>query len=177
MSVVWIKWLGALLIVGAATAWGNQQAERMKRRVRELEEFRLALRLLIAEIGYTATPLPRALDLVQNRLRGQPVRTFFAEALRQLQKPDVVDAAAAWQQAAGIVRAELALEPDDWPILLRASAGLGGLGRENQIKQLEAAEAALGAHAATAAAICERGERMWRYLGVMGGIAVVIILL
>ncbi|MDW7651447.1 MAG: stage III sporulation protein AB [Bacillota bacterium] len=175
--MVWVKWLGALLIIGAATAWGNQQAERMKRRVRELEEFRLALRLLTAEIGYTATPLPRALALVQNRLHGRPVRTFFSEACARLREPDVTDAADAWREAAASVRVQSALTGEDWPVLLRAAAGLGGLGRENQLQQLAAAEAQLAAHAASAAAQCESGERMWRYLGVMGGIAVVILLL
>ncbi|MCW3490280.1 hypothetical protein [Dethiobacter alkaliphilus] len=172
-----VKWLGALLILAAAAAWGNLQAAQLRRRVKELEEFRLGMRLLAAEIGYTSTPLPRALEHVQERLPGGGVSVFFTRAGELLRNPEVADANAAWSRAADEVKEELALTREDWPVLLRAGAGLGSMGRENQIKQLEAAEVQLASHAATAAARCESGEKMWRYLGVMGGLAVVILLL
>lgn len=175
--MIWVKWLGAGLIVAATSVWGNQQAARLRRRVRELEEFRLVLRLLGAEIGYTATPLPRAMEHVGSRLSSTHVRAFLAEVCRLLREPDVSDATAAWQQAAGIVRERLALTTEDWPVLMRAAAGLGGLGRDHQIQQLAAAETQLAAHTASALAQCESGERMWRYLGMMSGVAVVILLL
>lgn len=65
---MWAKWLGAFMILAAAATWGNEQAAVMRRRVKELEDFRLGLRLLSAEIGYTSTPLPRALENVHHRL-------------------------------------------------------------------------------------------------------------
>jgi stage III sporulation protein AB len=171
------KWAGALIILAATTVWGNQQAALLQRRVRQLEEFRLALRLLAAEIGYTATPLPRALEEVRGRLRDKEVQNFFADVGNALRNPETGDAASAWLQAVQRRRGRLALVQDDWPVVMRAAAGLGGLGRENQIKQLEAAEAQLAAHTASAAALSESGARMWRYLGVMGGTALVILLL
>ena len=58
-----------------------------------------------------------------------------------------------------------------------AAAGLGGLGRDDQLKQLAATEALLAAHAAEAAANFTGSEKMWRYLGVLSGMAVVILLL
>jgi stage III sporulation protein AB len=171
------KWAGALLILAAATIWGNQQAAWLRRRVRQLEDFRLALRLLSAEIGYTATPLPRALETVAGRLRDPQVRQFFREAGERLRHPETGDASVAWLEAARSLQGQMALEKEDWPVLMRAAAGLGGLGRENQIQQLEAAEAQLASHTAEAAGHCQSGERMWRYLGVMGGVALVILLL
>ena len=174
---MWVKWLGAALIVTAAIVWGNQQAAKLRYRVKQLEEFRLALRLLIAEIGYTATPLPRALEHVRNRLRDHQVQMFLLETCDLLGEPDVPDASAAWTMAAGRMKNSMYLLPEDWPVLLRAAAGLGGLGRESQIQQLEAAETQLASHVMAAAARCEQGEKMWRYLGVMGGTALVILLL
>jgi stage III sporulation protein AB len=172
-----LKIVGGFLIVGTATVWGNQKAALLRRRVRQLEEFRLGLRLLTAEIGYTATPLPRALEEVRGRLREGQVQRFFAETGRLLRSPEVSDASVAWMEAGRMMRGQMALAAEDWPVLMRAAAGLGGLGRENQIKQLEAAEAQLASHTASAIGCCESGERMWRYLGVMGGVALVILLL
>lgn len=174
---MWVKWTGALLIVAASVLWGNRQAAQLRRRLRQLEEFRLAMRLLTAEIGYTATPLPRALEHVRGRLRDEQVQHFLTEISREMSDPGVADASVAWVRAAGTCKGRMALESGDWPVILRAAAGLGSLGRESQMKQLEATEMQLAAHAAEAASQCERGERMWRYLGVMGGAAVVIVLL
>ena len=56
---------------------GEMKAARTRHRVAELEDFCLALRLLSAEIGYTSTPLPRALVQVASRLQRKPVRDFF----------------------------------------------------------------------------------------------------
>lgn len=177
VAVMWFKWVGAGLILTAGVLLGNIQAKKLRARVRELEEFKLALRLLAAEIGYTATPLPRAFAFVCTRLEGMKVQVFFAEASRLLKETEITDAAAAWTRAARHVRGELALTEKDWAVLSRAAAGLGGLGREDQVKQLAAAEVQLVSHAADAAALCEGGEKMWRYLGVLGGMAVVILLL
>ncbi|MBT9168911.1 MAG: Stage III sporulation protein AE [Syntrophomonadaceae bacterium] len=58
---MYFKWAGAVLIVMATALWGNQQAAQMQRRVKQLEEFRLAMRLLMAEIGYTAAALTQAI--------------------------------------------------------------------------------------------------------------------
>lgn len=171
------KWAGAVLIVMATALWGNQQAVQMQRRVKQLEEFRLAMRLLMAEIGYTVTPLPRALEHVQNRLGDERVKQFFVEIVRQLGRPEVGDASLAWLRASEASRGQLSLRADDWPLIMRAAAGLGGLGRESQLKQLEAVEIQLASHTASVAANCARSERMWRYLGVLGGAALVIILL
>lgn len=174
---MWAKWLGAFMILAAAATWGNEQAAVMRRRVKELEDFRLGLRLLSAEIGYTSTPLPRALENVHHRLSKTTVRNFFSETGRLLKEPEVGDATAAWSGAMDRVKHQLTLTQEDWPVLMRAGAGLGNMGRDHQIQQLEAAQMQLASHAATAAARCEGGEKMWRYLGVMGGLAVVILLL
>jgi stage III sporulation protein AB len=175
---MWLKWLGALMILSAALAWGNCQAVRLQRRLAEIEEFRTALRLLVAEIGYTATPLPRAVDHVISRLRRPQVCAFFKQVRISLDGSEhVTSAAAAWADAAAGCRSKMDLGRQDWDVLLRAAAGLGGLGRENQVKQLELAEAQLGHLAAEAAANCRNGEKMWRYLGAMGGLAIVILLL
>lgn len=82
---MWFKWAGAILIVIAAALCGNLRAAQMQRRVKQLEEFRLAMRLLMAEIGYTATPLPRALEHVQERLNDERVKREIKETTEQRQ--------------------------------------------------------------------------------------------
>ena len=54
---------------------------------------------------------------------------------------------------------------------------MGTLGREDQVRQLELADTQLSHLTAEAAQASFRGEKMWRYLGVFGGLAIVILLL
>ena len=174
---MWVKWMGAFLILGAAAQWGSSQASKLRQRVKQLEEFRLALRLLAAEVGYTATPLPRALAQIGTHLDTVGVRSFFTSVCNRLRESTNSDAASAWLAAATDVQGELSLTAKDWAVIARAAAGLGGLGRDDQIKQLVAAETQLAAHATDAIALCASGEKMWQYLGILSGVALVILLL
>lgn len=170
------KTLGAVFIVLSAFLLGEQQAARLRRRVAQLAEFRLALKLLAAEIGYTATPLPLALRGITARLRRPDVVLFFQEAASALGEEGIPDAEAAWSKAAERARRKLELSGEDWAAVHRAAAGLGGLGRESQVKQLEMAELELARLMTEAAAGCREKEKMWRYLGVLSGMALVILL-
>ena len=174
---MFVKCIGALCILSASMWWSNLQIAKLKARVQQLEAFRLGVRLLAAEVGYTATPLPRALGQVAKQTEAEGVSAFFHVVSHNLQEEKFSDAAAAWLAAVETMRGRLQLEAKDWMVLSRAAAGLGGLGRDDQLKQLAATEALLAAHAAEAAANFTGSEKMWRYLGVLSGMAVVILLL
>lgn len=174
---MWGKCLGALCILSATVWWSNLQIAKLKARLQQLEAFRLGLRLLAAEVGYTATPLPRALGQVAGQIDVAGVSAFLQAVCRNLQAEKFPDAAGAWLAAVEAKRGQLQLTDEDWTVLARAAAGLGGLGRDDQLKQLAAAEAQLAAHAAEAAAAFAGSEKMWRYLGILSGMAVVILLL
>jgi len=175
---MWDKWVGLVLVLGAFYGLGELKASQTRRRVAELEEFRLALRLLSAEIGYTSTPLSRALISVAGRLRREQVREYFLVAGELLGgQGRLAEAAQSWAAAAERQRSALALTDDDWAALLRGAAALGTLGRADQVRQLELAGGQLAELAAEAATRCREGEKMWRYLGALGGLAVVILLL
>ncbi|MCL5982751.1 MAG: stage III sporulation protein AB [Firmicutes bacterium] len=176
--MLWDRWVGLVLVLGAFYGLGEFKASQTRRRVAELEEFRLALRLLSAEIGYTSTPLPRALAMVSGRLQREPVREFFLLAGEFLGgEGRLAEAAHSWAAAAERQRGILALTGDDWATLLRGAAGLGALGRSDQVRQLELAGGQLAELAAEAASRCRDGEKIWRYLGALAGLAVVILLL
>jgi stage III sporulation protein AB len=175
---MWERWAGVFLVFAASYSLGELKAAQTRRRVAELEDFNLALRLLAAEIGYTATPLPRALVQVAGRLQRKAVRDYFLLAGELLTGENrLSEAALSWRTAAERRRGSLALTGEDWAALLRGAAGLGALGRNDQVRQLEMAGRQLSERCAEAAARCRDGEKMWRYLGALGGLTVVILLL
>jgi len=175
---MWERWAGVLLVFVASLSFGELKAAQTRRRVAELEDFCLALRLLSAEIGYTSTPLPRALVQVAGRLQRKTVQDYFLLAGELLNgEGRLAEAGFSWKTAAERKRGSLALTGGDWAALLRGATGLGALGREDQLRQLEMAGRQLSDRCADAAARCRDGEKMWRYLGALGGLAVVILLL
>ena len=122
----WERWAGVLLVFVASYGLGEMKAARTRHRVAELEDFCPALRLLSAEIGYTSTPLPRALVQVASRLQRKPVRDFFLLAGEMLNgEGRLAEAALSWAAAEERQRAALALTGEDWAALLRGAAGLG----------------------------------------------------
>ena len=175
---MWERWAGVLLVFVASYSLGELKASETRRRVAELEDFCLGLRLLSAEIGYTSTPLPRALVQVAGRVQRNAVRDYFLLTGELLSgEARLAGAALSWRTAAERQNGVLALNAGDWNALLRGAAGLGALGRNDQVRQLEMAGRQLSERCAEAAARCRDGEKMWRYLGALGGLAVVILLL
>lgn len=175
---MWERWAGVLLVFVASYSIGELKAAETRRRVADLEDFCLGLRLLSAEIGYTSTPLPRALAQVAGRVQRKAVRDYFLLAGELLTgEGRLAGAAFSWRTAAERQNAVLALNGEDWDTLLRGAAGLGALGRSDQVRQLELAGRQLAERCAAAAARCRDGEKMWRYLGALGGLAAVILLL
>lgn len=172
-----VKGLGAFFILLASMLWSNLQIARLRARVRQLQEFRLALRLLAAEVGYTVTPLPRAFRQVADMLESREVKEFFTAVCRNLRDAGSAGAEAAWMKAAAEQRKDFDLTERDWAVLTRTAAGLGGLGREDQLKQFTAVEEQLTSFSRDAEERYARGEKMWRYLGVLSGTAMVILLL
>jgi stage III sporulation protein AB len=167
--------LGAALVLGASAALGHLLARPYRRRPRELAALQVALHRLATEVRY-AVPLPQAL-----RAAGSgacpPVRRLFEGAAEQLGSPRGATAAEAWEQALAAADPLSAWLPADRQILLDLGHVLGASGRAEQRRHLEHSLERLAAAEAEARAEAERQARMWVYLGVLGGAALVILCL
>jgi stage III sporulation protein AB len=168
-----LKIAGAGLIVLAGAGLGFGMAETYRRRPQQLRQLQFALTVLGTEIRFRQTPLPAALQAVA-AVTPQPLGQLFAHLADALDRAEGRGPAWAWRQ---VERRGLALAPEDFAILdnLMQVLGAGDIGEQGRqldlhmehLRQLEAA--AEGSRAAN--------EKIWRYLGVCSGLALVLLLL
>ncbi|MHB8927184.1 MAG: stage III sporulation protein SpoIIIAB [Bacillota bacterium] len=169
-----VKLAGGLLVITASTALGFLVASNFERRPGELAELITALGLLETEITYAATPLAEAFAGIAARA-GRPAREILSEARRRLTSGEGGTAAEAWVRAVNAAWDGTALGPADRDTLLDFGASLGASDREDQVKHIRLAVERLRKAEAVARADAARLARVWKNLGFLGGVMVVII--
>lgn len=175
-AVLLAKLAGSLLILGATSYGGWQVAGEYSRRPRQLHDLQTALAVLQTEVEYGATPLPDALATAA-RAAGPQVGALLLSAAGHLQNGAGLTAGDALRTAVAERAPALALRPADWEALLALAAVLGASGREDQVRHLQLARERLAGEEARAIEERARYERVARYAGVLGGAALVLILL
>lgn len=167
---------GALLLVGAGSAMGYAVSERYRQRPRELQQLQRALELLITEISYAVTPLPRALARAGAGATS-PVRDVFAGAAERLASQGPAGADEAWTAALEDNSSALAMSPRDLEVARDLAAVLPLASAREQVRHLELLCRRLAQHEAAARADELRYARLAQQLGVLGALAIAIVLL
>ncbi|MDD3653713.1 MAG: stage III sporulation protein SpoIIIAB [Desulfotomaculaceae bacterium] len=170
-----LKMIGAMLVVTASGFCGLSVAGNYQRRPRELRSLRAALQMLETEISYGATFLPEALRQVAGRC-DQATAVLFSEAAAELSRMSGVTAAEAWDKALRKYYPRTALKPGDLAVLQNFGASLGISDRQDQIKHLHLAMEQIDNEAVIADDESARNVKLWRYLGFIGGLLVVLLI-
>lgn len=176
MNTVWLKVLGALCVFFSATALGEFKARSLAARVRHLQQFQQSLGLLEAEVAFTRTPLPEAFIRVAAQL-DNPVEQLYRAAARYLRPGTSLTPREAWQSSLEKVRPLTCFTPGDGEIIASLGVSLGSGRQEEQLKQIRLVARRLESVLPGALENKRKGERMWRYMGVLGGMTLIILLL
>jgi stage III sporulation protein AB len=163
---------GGCIVAGCA-GMGAVLAASLRRRPEELGRLAAAMDQLRTEIGYLATPLPDALAHVAGTVAG-PARELFAGAAAGLRRGEGLTAAEAWAAAVAAADAQSAWAAPDRQALLDLGAALGASGRQDQLQHLARCRDRLLALQAEARREADRSARVWLYLGVLGGLGLLI---
>lgn len=165
---------GALLIIAALGSVGWLYAARYNGRIKELEDWRQAIKWCEMEINYRLLPLPEVLKLAADRLNSKVAVVFSicAEEIRNHQSAEK-----SWQDAMDKYLPNSCLSKKDADFLRRFGLVLGKSDLAQQNKNFAFLEENL-----EQALIEARQEKLakvkiYRYLGVSCGLALVVILL
>ncbi|MCL6516188.1 hypothetical protein [Alicyclobacillus sp.] len=169
-----MKAIGAALVFAASTAIGFRIARDYRERPRQLRSLSQGIRLLQAEVEYGLTPLPIALERVAQRV-APPVSAGFHRAAALLQEGDIPVAEAV---AAGMdeLRSGSALHGVDLDVMRELGQTLGTSDRAHQRQQFEVAIRRLSGLEEDALELQRTHERLWRYVGALIGLTIVILL-
>lgn len=171
-----LKWLGFLAVLASASMAGFVVGGSYRARAAQLAQLRTLLNLLETEVAYAASALPGALERVASALDG-PVARLPLEVAARLRSGEGLTPGDAWRQAAGLIYPRTALVRADLDIVLALAPHLGLTDREDQRRHLRLAAERLRVREEAAQDEQRTSERMWRYLGVLGGLALGLALL
>jgi len=141
----------------------------------QIRAIRSALQMLETEINYALTPLPEALARVGSRVEGAVGNYFFLVSER-LKGENPVTAGEAWIDALKWLVENTTLAESDINILKSFGHNLGNSDREEQLKHLRLTQEHLRHQEIFAEKNREQNERIWRTIGFLGGLLIVIIL-
>lgn len=153
---------------------GFTVARNYRERPRHLRQLQSALQGLCTEISYGATPLPDAFSHLATTTR-DPVSCLFRASARVVSRPGAT-ADEAWAEGLRELQAKSALLGTDIQILAQLGNVIGLSDRTDQERHLLLTAQQLQREEHKAEEDRQKNERMWKYLGVLSGVLLVIVL-
>lgn len=166
--------IGAFLIIAALSVGGYASSMRYTRRIKELEDWRQAVKWCEIEINYRLLPLKEVLEIISARLRGT-VGGVFHECACKLEEYSSFQKS--WDEVMDKYLYNSALTADDGEFLRRFGVVLGKSDLAQQNKNFAFLEENLTNALTEAIAEKTAKAKICRYIGLFSGLALVLILL
>lgn len=173
---MWLKVAGSILLLSASIAIGFHYAWRYAERPRQIRQLLSCLAALQSYICVSAIPLGDALRLCAGGIEGPIARLFHRTGCALADNAQLTPQIAFWQNYQDM-RKQLLLEKTEIEIIQLFSTNLGMMNREEQQKKLMLIQGQLQKVEQEALSQRDPNMKMYRYLGVCGGLAAVIMLI
>lgn len=170
-----LKILGGALIIMTCGIIGLEKSRSFSARIEQLRLLNAGLKMLETEIVYGSTLLPLAFARIGERFEG-PVASFFQTVAQRLQEDVASGALGAWQEGLQELERKSSLQTQDIEILRALGPMLGNSGVGDQVKNLELTRQHLGQQYLAALEENNRKGKMWRTMGFLVGITLVLLL-
>lgn len=168
-----VKILGSIIIMLCAVKIGFEEAGKFTIRVNEIRDFQTALLSLKGEISFCRTPMSDALTNASKSLK-TAVAELFKLAGAELKSASIT-AAEAWERAVAKNSHRLSLKGDDLYIIESFGNLLGASDTAGQLENIELAMSRLSLCENQALEDERRHGRLYRSLGIIGGIVLAVI--
>lgn len=171
-----IKIINSGIIILLSTIIGFKLAKRYTVRIQELSAMQGALSRLETEIQHYTSSLPEALLEIGKSVGGGTGNLFILTGQTLIEKKEYT-VSEAWSLCLEKVKPELCFEQEDFYILRRFGSQLGKSDKEGQVRFIRLTMLQLQEEEKKARVIREKNDKMYRSLGLLGGLALTILLL
>ena len=155
----------------SSAAIGILVSKKYEDRVSELKEFKNALNMFKTKIKFTYEPIPEIFEEISKQINSNTGKIFKLASSNM----EVLAAGDAWNMA--VDTNILSINEEDRSILKNLSKLLGQTDIDGQINQIELTSRFLDEQIAKAEKEKAKSEKMYRTLGMVIGLAIVIILI
>lgn len=170
-----LKILGSLMVIIASSLLGYVFSKDCVKRPQQLREMQSLLQVFENHITYLSMPLEEAFTLV-GQAGSTEASIFFRIAADKLSQRSCISASEAWEAALKEGRKYTALNEEDESVLLAFGKMLGSSDLDGQLRNIGLTKTQLAMQEQKAEDCRKKNEKMYKGLGVLGGLAIVIIL-
>ena len=170
-----LKLAGAAMIIFACGLAGITVARNYTRRPQQLKAFVSALQMLETHITYASAPLPEAFDTICRRCQNS-IAPFFKKTGELLRDKTGYSASEAWDKALLEYIPQTSFTNNDLQIFKNFGSTLGISDRIDQEKHIRLATEQIKMELVKAEEAAVKGSKMWRYMGFLGGLMIVLII-
>jgi len=171
-----LKLFGSIAILIASSFIGYVLSRDLSKRPAELRDLQTMLYIFENEISYLSNLLTDAFEKV-SRNCNSGVCVFFRDAVKNLKSDRTLTASQAWEFAVRDNVKKTALNNEDEDILISFGKILGSSDLEGQIKNIRLTLKQLESQEKKAEEVRKRNEGMYKRLGILAGLGLVIILI
>jgi stage III sporulation protein AB len=170
------KFAGSLIVILSCTFLGFVLSADCRKRPQQLRDLQSMLQMFENQISYLSDVITEAFIRIGKVCRSE-TGIFFTSTVEILNESRNISACQAWEQSVRQNIKKTALNREDEEILLTFGKMLGCTDLEGQIKNIRLALDQLKHQEVKAEVSRNSNEKMYRSLGILGGIAVVIVLM
>ena len=166
---------GAIAVIAGCVALGFYLAAQEGFRVNDLQELKKALMILSSEIEHMRSPLAIASSNIAKRVK-EPIGGLFSQFSNLLTKNQGETAYQLWMQAVENQKKRSYLSNEDWDALEGFGKTLGYLDKQMQQSAITCTIEYINEKTTSLQAQSDKNKRMFRSLGVIGGLLLVVLL-
>lgn len=170
-----MKVAGAVFVVAASAAIGLYYSGKETYRMQDLLELKKAFLILSSEIEYIATPLPEAMTHIAGRT-ARPVSQLFSHFAEKLTACDGETVYQLWTSSVAAHKPHSHLAAEDWEVVASFGKTLGYLDKQMQLNTIRFTVDYIDNKVSFLQNRCDKNKRMYRSLGVIGGLLLAVVL-
>ena len=171
-----LKIAGSIIVIFSCTFLGFILSADCRKRPQQLRELQSMLQMFENQISYLSDVITDAFERI-SKVGGSKTCIFFSSTVEKLRARNVKSASEAWEEAVRENIKKTSLNLEDEEVLIAFGKLLGNTDLEGQIKNIRLTLSQLKLQEDKAEESRSKNENMYRSLGILGGIAVVIVLL
>ncbi len=172
--MVFIKYTILFFIFFIAAWTGNLISKKYRNRVDELKSFKEAFNILESKIKFTYEPLGEIFEEISNLYSQNSIKAIFIGAKNNMKKSGLKTS---WNNAIENNKRDLSLNNEDLNIIKSLGNMLGKTDVDGQLSEIKLSMSFLDTQIAIAEEECKKNEKMYRTLGTIFGLAIIIILI
>jgi stage III sporulation protein AB len=170
-----LKIIGSLIVFVSSSLLGYMYSRKCSERPKDLRALQGLLQMFENEVSFLSNVLTEAF-LKISKCCDSGVSAFFSQTVEILNSDEGINARDAWTKAVKENINKTALNSEDEEILISFGKMLGSSDIEGQIKNIRLTLNQLKMQEEKAEELRKKNESMYRSLGVLGGLAIIIIL-